>query len=407
VLHELSSDLPDFKAATFASGLNIVLAERTQRATRQDSRNAVGKTSLVRVLDFLLGSEARPDHILRRPELAPGSFALTLDLGGFIESVIRSGANPGIAYLGSRDRQGTAYDFLHPHLDSSSIRMKEWRNRLGNELFGLPGRPNDPNYRALISYYLRDVASGAFLDATETHKKQAAIHAQPALAWLFGLDLELVSRAKELMDAQRSLTDLRKAASDPVLGMTIGRPQDLEASITTLRIEIEQRTRELDAFQVVDRYTEHRARADQLSRDIRKLNDELVMTERQLEDIRTAIRQEEEVDQPELEYVEEMYRQVGVLLPENVRRRFDEVQDFHKSVVENRRRYLESEQTRLTQLIANDRQALSTLDAQRADVMRLLEAGGALETYNQLQRELGELSGRLRELEERHATIGR
>ena len=39
--------------------------------------------------------------------------------------------------------------------------------------------------------------------------------------------------------------------------------------------------------------------------------------------------------------------------------------------------------------------------------MRILETGGALETYNQLQRELGALSGRLAELEERRQTIER
>lgn len=395
MFHELSSDLPGFKTATFTSGLNIVLAERTKRATSQDSRNAVGKTSLVRVLDFLLGSEARPGHILRRPELAESSFMLTLDVGRSLETVARSGANTGFAYLGAND--------LRPE----PIRMKEWRSLLGQQLFGLQGRGDDPNYRSLISYYLRDVTSGAFLDATETHKKQAAITTQPALAWLFGLDLGLVSRARELSDSQRSLDDLRKAARDPVLGMTVGRMQDLEASITTLRIEIERRTDELAGFQVVDRYADHRARADQLSRDIRKLNDELVMTERQLEDIAAAIQQEQEVSQPEFEYVEDMYRQIGLILPGNIRRRFDEVTEFHRSVVANRRRYLESEQTRLTELISSDRQALASLDAQRAAVMRLLEAGGALETYNQLQRELGDLSGRLRELEERRATIDR
>lgn len=395
VFHELSSDLHGFKTVTFTSGLNIILAERTKRATSQDSRNAVGKTSLVRVLDFLLGSEARPGHILRRPELAESSFTLTLDVGHSLETVARSGANAGFAHL---DANG---------LGSRSIRMKEWRNLLGQQLFGLQGRGDDPNYRSLVLYYLRDVTSGAFLDATETHKKQAAINTQPALAWLFGLDLGLVGRAKELSDSQRSLDDLRKAARDPVLGMTVGRMQDLEASITTLRIEIERRTHELAGFQVVDRYADHRARADQLSRDIRKLNDELVMTERQLEDIVAAIQQEQEVSQPEFEYVKDMYQQIELILPDNVRRRFDEVTEFHRSVVANRRRYLESEQTRLNELISSDRQALSSLDAQRAEVMRLLEAGGALETYNQLQRELGDLSGRLRELEERRATIDR
>ena len=390
-MHELSGNLREFKTATFTAGLNIVLAERTKKATSQDSRNAVGKTSLVRVLDFLLGAEARPNHVLRRPELEQSSFSLSLDVGNSVETVTRSGANPGAVHLGH-----------------SEMRIRDWRNYLGQYLFGLRGHAGEPNYRSLISYYLRDVTNGAFLDATEIHKKQAAIDNQPSLTWLFGLDLGLIVKARDLVDTQRSLGDLRKAARNPVLGTTIGRLQDLEANITTLRIRQEQTTRELANFQVVDRYSEHRARADQLSREIRKLNDELVMTERQLGNIVAAVDEEqEESHQPDFEYLDEMYRQAGLLLPGSVRRRFDEVTEFHKSVVANRRRYLESERTRLSQLISTDRAALSALDAERAEVMRLLDAGGALETYNQLQRELGELTGRLRELEERRATLDR
>ena len=70
MLHELTSDLEGFKEATFRPGLNIVLAERTKQATRQDSRNAVGKSSLVRVIDFLLGSDLRRQDVLRRADLA-------------------------------------------------------------------------------------------------------------------------------------------------------------------------------------------------------------------------------------------------------------------------------------------------------------------------------------------------
>jgi uncharacterized protein YydD (DUF2326 family) len=389
MLHELDSDLPDFKRATFGPGLNIVLAERTKIATSHDSRNAVGKTSLVKIIDFLLGSEARPNHILRRPDLEASTFTLSLDADDAIETISRAGANPGTVFL-----------------DGDSIRLRDWRNHLGKALFNLQGLPGEPNFRSLISFYLRDVTSGAFSTATETHRKQAGIDTQPALAWLFGFDLGLVAKVRELLDTERNLADIRRAARDPVLGLTIGRARDLEASITTLRIEQERLTNELSDFRVVNRYAEHRTQADQLSRDIRKLNDELVMAERQMEDIAHAIEQED-TNQPDFEYLREMYDQVGIVLSGSVQRRFDEVAEFHKSVVTNRRRYLESEEVRLTEQIARRREELQTLDAQRSELMRLLAAGGALETYNQLQRELGALTGRLTELEERRETIER
>jgi uncharacterized protein YydD (DUF2326 family) len=389
MLHELTSDLSDFKTATFEPGLNIVLAERTKKATKQDSRNAVGKTSLVKTIDFLLGSDPRGRHVLRRSELKAATYFLALDVGGGREVVSRSITRPNSIFF-----------------DGAYMRIQDWRAELGRSLFGLRGAPDEPSYRSLVSFYLRDVTNGAFGSPTETHRKQAAIDTAPALAWLFGLDLQLTAKVKEVLATEGSLRDLRKAASDPVVGMTIGRAQDLDANIRTLRIEEARLASVLNDFKVVDRYAEHRAEADQLSVQIRRLNDALVMSERQLGDIGRAI-ETEDAEQPDYEYLKDMYSQVGFVLPDGVRRRFNEVAEFHQSIVNNRRRYLESEQTSLTQRITTDRSRLQELDSRRSSLMQLLAAGGALETYNQLQRELGTITGRLTELGERKDTIQR
>jgi uncharacterized protein YydD (DUF2326 family) len=389
MLHELTSDLPNFKTATFEPGLNIVLAERTKKATKQDSRNAVGKTSLAKTIDFLLGSDARGQHVLRRPELEVATYSLALDVGGRREVASRSPAKLNSIFF-----------------DGEYMRLQDWRVELGRGLFGLQGAPDEPSYRSLISFYVRDVTSGAFGSPTETHRKQAAIDTEPALAWLFGLDLQLIAKVKEILETERSLKELRKAARDPIVGRTIGRAQDLDANIRTLRIEEDRLTSVLADFRVVDQYTEHRAEADRLSAQISHLNDALVMAERQFADIGRAI-ESEEAEQPDYEYLQDMYGQVDVVLPDSVRRRFNEVAEFHQSVVNNRRRYLESEQASLAERIATDRSRLKELDSQRSDLMRLLEAGGALETYNQLQRELGKINGRLAELEGRRDTVER
>jgi uncharacterized protein YydD (DUF2326 family) len=389
MLYELTSDLPGFKTATFRPGLNVVLAERTKKATRQDSRNAVGKTSLVRTIDFLLGSDVRGKHVLRREDLVQATYSLALDLAGKREVARRTPAKPGAVFL-----------------EDGYTRVQDWRSELGSALFGLRGTSDEPSYRSLISFYVRDVTNGAFSVPTETHRKQAVIDSEPALAWLFGLDLQLVTQVKEVVATDRSLSELRKAARDPIVGLAIGRAQDLDASIRTLRIEQARIATVLSDFKVVDRYAEHRSAADRLSREIRRFNDALVMTERQLSEVGQAI-EREDAEQPDYEYLRDMYSQVDVVLPDSVRRRFDEVAAFHQSVVSNRRRYLESEQARLSARISSDRSSLQRLDSERSELMRLLAAGGALETYNQLQSELAVITGRLAELEQRRETVER
>ncbi|MEU8989393.1 ABC-three component system protein [Streptomyces sp. NPDC048558] len=387
MFRNLSSDLPNFKAAQFERGLNIVVAERTKTARLQDSRNAVGKTSFVQVLDFLLGSDARPDHVLRRPELADHSFSLGLDLDGTVPSVKRSGGDPS-----------------NVSVDGITLKIAMWRRQLGKQLFGLTGAPNEPSYRSLIAFYLRNVENGAFDNPTEVHRKQAAVASQAPLAYLFGLDLDLLERSKEIATAEKSLKELKKAANDPVLGMTLGKAQDLDAQIRTLRIQVVQLEQQISDFQVVEQYSVHRAKADELSREIRKINDTLVMEERRLGDIEAAISQESE-SQPDHSYVQQVYGQLQITLPDTVLRRFDEVAAFHRSIVENRKRYLEAERAALVEALDEMRLRLQRADTERAEVMRVLEAGGALETYNELQQQLAQVKGRLAELQQRRETV--
>ncbi|MFD6277766.1 ABC-three component system protein [Streptomyces sp. NPDC060209] len=387
MFRNLTSDLPDFKNASFAPGLNIVVAKRTIAARRQDSRNAVGKSSFIRVLDFLLGADARPDHPLRRPELADAYFETELELGSGVVRVRRTGSDPG-----------------HVEVDGVSMRNTIWRQRLGEQLFSLSGSASEPSFRSLLAFYLRDVHNGAFEKATEVHRKQSASASHSAMAYLFGLDLSLLEQAKDIANAEKSLKELRKAANDPVLGMTLGKAQDIEAQIRTLSIQVANLEREISEFKVVDQYSLHRAKADELSRIIRKLNDSLVMEERRLGDVDTSIAQESET-QPDHSYVQQMYDQLQITLPDGVIRRFDEVAAFHMSVVENRRRYLQSERATLLESLNVKREELSRADSERSEVMRILEAGGALETYKELQLELVQVRSRIGELQQRRETI--
>lgn len=46
-----------FKSVEFTNGLNIVLAEQSANSDSKDTRNGVGKTTLIHVIDFCLGAE--------------------------------------------------------------------------------------------------------------------------------------------------------------------------------------------------------------------------------------------------------------------------------------------------------------------------------------------------------------
>ncbi|MGX7827533.1 ABC-three component system protein [Actinokineospora sp. 24-640] len=389
MLKSLTSSLANFKEANFRPGLNIAIADRTKSSTVKDSRNAVGKTSFIQVLDFMLGSDARADHILRRPELIDATFSMEFEAAADNWHIERSGASASTIKV-----------------NSEVIKLAQYRALLGGLLFGLSGLDNEPSYRSLVAFYLRNANNGGFLNPVETYRKQSALDTAAPLAHLFGLDLDLVSRVKELADAKKSLRDLKRASRSPVLGMAMGKVRDLDAEIATLQVQLNRFTQRAENFQVLENYDENRVQADELSRLIRRLNDDITLAERNAKDLEIAI-SEENVEDRGYDHLRQVYAEIGVVLSEQVQRRFDEVQAFHLSVVSNRRRYLEAERTRLLAEASEKRQRLAEADQERSRLMRILQAGGALETFQEMQRQMVDIDSRLAELKRRRELIDR
>ncbi|MDR6637426.1 ABC-three component system protein [Paenarthrobacter nitroguajacolicus] len=367
--------------------MNIAVAERTRTASASDSRNAVGKSSLVRTLDFLLGSSAGVEHVLRRLELAGYTFELTLEAGTQPVVIKRAGEAPNLV-----------------ELNGQNVNLAALNSFLGSELFGLTGEPGEPTYRQLISYYLRSEADGAFQDATRTHSRQSNITVQGPLAYLFGLDLRVPARAREIFNSKKSTKALRDAAKDPVFGRAMGSVAQLEAEIATLSLERGSLERQLDGFRVVDRYSESLRTAEDLSRAIRKENDAATVALRRVRDLEHSLT-EEDGQQPDQSYLAGIYEQVGVLFPERAIRSFAAVAEFHDSVVRNRRAYLGDELADAKSQLEARSSRIAELDSERAELMILLREGGALETFQEMQKDLGATEGRIAELRERLSSV--
>ena len=78
MLYSIKSDRPSFKTVEFKPGYNVILAERTKEATKKDSRNGLGKSTLLEIIHFCLG--AQKGETLSKPQMDDWTFILELDL---------------------------------------------------------------------------------------------------------------------------------------------------------------------------------------------------------------------------------------------------------------------------------------------------------------------------------------
>src|SRR5512135_2775822 len=94
MIHWVRCDQPQFQDVEFLPGFNVVLAERSKEATKKDSRNGLGKTTLIDIIHFCLGAKFDKRSRLKAEPLKGWTFTLEIDLRGKRYRVSRNTADP-------------------------------------------------------------------------------------------------------------------------------------------------------------------------------------------------------------------------------------------------------------------------------------------------------------------------
>ncbi|MEU5611302.1 ABC-three component system protein [Streptomyces sparsogenes] len=401
MLQRLSADYPGFKTATFTPGMNLVVADTTAGSADTDSRNSAGKSSLIELIHFMLGSRADKRSLITKKALRNFTFSLLMSWPRVDElHVRRSGVRPGVVDITpditASDEPGT----LELHLGASrELSAERWTRLIERDLFGLREEHPGVSGRTMLSFLARRVSAHGFNEATRTFSRQAEADATTNLAYMLGLDWQLADGYRRLAARKATRTQLRKAINDPVWGRIVGSPADLRGQITLAQAQVERLQAQIADFQVVPEYERVKAQADGLARRIKQLAQDDVIDQSNLEELRQAVTEAADV---EVDYLEPVYQELGVVLNDQVRRRFEEVQTFHQSVVRNRRRFLEAEIADITARLEARRTERARLGEEQSRLLRVLNDGGALEALTALQQALAREQAALEALRHRY-----
>lgn len=382
---------PGFRPAEFKAGMNLILADVTPASSDKDTRNGVGKTSLIEVLHFCLGSSPRKGDTLKHPALAGWSFSLTMDLGAHVATVTRRvGKQTVEVVIGG---------------DSKVYPLAEWKDLLGRELFDLPAATNNgqvaPRFRSLISYVARRERY-AYDHPFEYHPKTLAWDRQVNMAYLLDLGWR---DAVEFELLRRKRTWLRHRMDAAKKGLTEARPHQrgrLEAERVRLDESARSLEAELAAFRVHPEYARLEDEANALTRKIQTLVNENVSDKSLLAHYRDAVANE---TAPEEDEIIRLFETANIELPGTVQRNLKELRAFHAELLTNRRTFLAAEIEALEQRISERQQALRQLTSQRAERMEILRSHGALEEYMRLSGRLTERRERLERVEAELAAL--
>ena len=392
MIQRIYSSLSSFKSLELKPGLNVLIAKKEAGASDKQTRNRAGKTSLIEIVHFLTGSEAGKDSLFRSEALVNASFGMEFDLGGERLRVERSGHQKSKIHI-----EGAS--FLN---GKSSLSNSEWVELLGEKMFGLHQVPDTdgraPTFRSLFAYFVRRQLSGAFTTPEKQATMQQAGDYQVALLFLLGLDWRIASDWQKVRDREKTLAELKKAASVGAFGSIVGKASDLRTQLTVAEARLTGLRSQVAAFRVLPQYAELEAEADQLTRAINDLSNANVIDTATIGDLERATRAEAP---PSLTDLQSIYAEAGVALPDVTIKRYDDVRSFHESVIRNRRDYLAGELDAAKHRVVAREQEKLRLDERRAAVMRVLQSHGALDHFSQLQGEAGRLEATVESLRQR------
>lgn len=375
MIKRVSANKSSFKNVEFSPGFNVVWADRTKESTKKDSRNGLGKSTLIEIIHFCLGANARKNKGLLVEQLSGWEFSLEMQYGNSKIITTRSIDSP---------RYITLYQPPFPHIEKSHT-LNDLNLQFGDLLFGIQSPMEDikylPTFRSLISYFIRR-GKDAFSIPFEHYRKQREWDKQVNNAFLLGLAWEDASKTQLLKDHKTGLDNFKKAVSSGIVKGFVGTLGDLEAQKIRLKEQVRKDSLNLKSFKVHPQYEQIQKDANRLTEEIHDLVNKNTQEKRLLEHYDKNIQEE---NPPDDELVSKIYSEAGIVLPDVTLNHIDSVLNFHKSIIENRKNFLTSEINKLKKRIVNREHLIESKSNERASLLEIMNTHGALEEYTLLQ----------------------
>jgi uncharacterized protein YydD (DUF2326 family) len=405
MIRSITANKPTFKTVHFEPGFNAILADTTSVSTDQDTRNGLGKSSLIDVIHFCLGSDTARDKSLASDQLSDWEFTIELEFKTGIITATRGMENPSVITFEGHTDEWPIKPKEAKDKKSQTLKVTEWRAVLGFLMFGLHDddllTKYNPSFRSLIPYFMRRGVD-AYSTPFEHFRKQGTWSTQVNNGFLLGLNWKQAAKRELLRDKKGSIDKLRSGLKAGFLSQYLGKVGELEAEQVSLKDQIEDNRLGLETFQVHPQYAKLEQWANDLTKDINRLRNQRVKLARRKSYYQESFEKEDGADNAE---VQELYELAGIELPTMVVKRLEDVQKFHASIVSNRESFLSTEIDDLQKQIDTRSVWIDEKSKKRAELMETLKSHGPWEDYQMMTEAQAELVGKLEALSSRIETI--
>lgn len=406
-LVSLYSNKPEeFSRIDFKTGLNLVVAEIRIPANRDLDTHNLGKTTVGQLIDYcLLKSKRRKFFLFKHYEIFS-------DYVFFLELELDSGQFLTVARPVS---PGSRCSFLLKEAsvrDAREIPENEWdhwqvsfeRSRVLLDGYASFDVLKPWGFRKLAGYLVRSQPD--YMEVFQLGKFSGKHQDwKPFVSHLLGLSGSAVN---DLYQSRESLSDttdqLRRLMHE--WGDDAVDPSTLDALMSVKRRDIKEKHVVLNSFDFGPEDSRVTTEVvDGVDASIADLNEKRYRLQQLVRRITESLEQDRVIFRPN--EAEKLFREAGVELGEQVKRTFEQLIEFNRSISAERRAALKTQVTEAEAELLEIDECLETLNSQRARSLEYLRESEALAKYREISEELVALRSDLLNLESRREAAAR
>ncbi|MCX6953081.1 MAG: DUF2326 domain-containing protein [Verrucomicrobia bacterium] len=372
----------------FHAGLNLIV-DQTPSVSGQESGNNVGKTTVLKLIDFCLGGD--PKDIYCDTENKKNEYKLVKDFLVENRVVISLVLTDDLAAPGAREtliqRNFPSRKEKIQRINSKDLIDDDFDAALTDLLF--PGHyPRKPTFRQIISHNIRHKEASVTNMLRTLHTSTRDVEYETLYLFLLGCDYTH-GDAKQMVRAKIDLEEkFRRRLQSAQTKSTY------ETTLALLNGEITELERKRSAFNINPAFEADMEQLNVVRYHISVTTSEIgrlelrrnLITEAQTE----MARDESKID---LQQLRMLYAQATSLV-EGIQKTFDQLHDFHNRMVAEKIRYVASELPSLNIAIERERAHLANLLSQEKE---LAAAVSKTDSFGELERLVVELNDKFRQ----------
>lgn len=399
-----SNDEKNFHSIKFNDGLNVIIAEITDKTKTEREIHNLGKTFLISVIDFLLlkNISNKSKYFLTKGSFEGQIFFAELILNDGSYLVIRRSINNPTKISFKKNKYKLNSFKIEIAWDQEYIPLKNAKQML-NEYLNYDILPNW-TYRKPVTYFLR--TQNDFRDVFKLDKfKSRDKDWKPFMFDLLGFDGSVILGKYELEDDKAELKS-KIVTLQQEANINVEEKDKIEGLIDIRQDEKVKIEANIDKFNFYEKdKIVNQELVEDIDTHIQILNTKRYNCTSEIKKIETALSTKQNAF--DIDKLKELYKDVEIYFPDDLSKDFQALINFNKAVTEERNVVLEENLDITKRDLATLDAELKEYEKQKEELLSYLTQKDSYEKFKEAQKQLAKTESDIIRLKDKLEAIDR